>query len=167
MKCILQRVTAASVTVDGAIVGAIKEGVMVLIGLHHEDKDADLDYIVSKILTTRVFDGEATDTAPGKPWARSVTDAGYGVLSVSQFTLNCRMKGTRPDFHHAMSTDKARETYDLFLEKLRKAYPGGHIANGIFGANMSVNIVNDGPVTITFDSRNRKAAELDKPLSGQ
>ncbi|KAJ2962014.1 hypothetical protein NQZ79_g2715 [Umbelopsis isabellina] len=136
MRAVLQRVARAGVSVDDKVVSSIGKGVCVLVGIGVDDNEADIDYMVRKILTLRVFDdGQIM-------WKKSVQDL--------DFELLC---GSKPDFHASMKTAEANEMYTKFLQKLGKAYKPEKIKDGVFGAMMMVDIVNDGPVTIELDSR--------------
>ncbi|OXB80824.1 UNVERIFIED_CONTAM: hypothetical protein H355_003735 [Colinus virginianus] len=138
MKAIVQRVAQASVT---------GRGLCVLLGISLEDTQRELEHMVRKILNLRVFEDES-----GKHWSKSVMDKQYEVLCVSQFTLQCILKGNKPDYHMAMPTEQAESFYNNFLEQLRKAYKPELIKDGKFGAYMQVHIQNDGPVTIELES---------------
>ncbi len=149
MKAIIQRVTSASVVVDGEIVSSIGRGICVLVGLHRTDTKKELDYIAKKLLSVRLFDNPDT----GKRWDKSVKDMNYEVLCVSQFTLYHIMKGNKLDFHLAMGGDAAKNMYGDLVTELRKNYGvDDKIKDGKFGAMMQVNIANDGPVTIELES---------------
>jgi len=146
MRCVVQRVTSASVTVNGEIVGRIATGFLALIGVAKGDGPADIDYIASKIRGLRVFEDEQ-----GK-MNRSVEEAGGEILAVSQFTLLGDVrKGRRPAFDEAADATAARTTYDGLVARLRS--DGLAVATGVFQAHMSVSLINDGPVTILIDSR--------------
>ncbi|ELK03932.1 D-tyrosyl-tRNA(Tyr) deacylase 1 [Pteropus alecto] len=147
MKAVVQRVTRASVTVGGEQINAIGRGICVLLGISLEDTQKELEHMVRKILNLRVFEDES-----GKHWSKSVMDKQYEVLCVSQFTLQCVLKGNKPDFHLAMPTEQAESFYNSFLEQLRKTYRPEFIKDGKFGAYMQVHIQNDGPVTIELES---------------
>ncbi|KAL0089428.1 D-tyrosyl-tRNA deacylase [Phycomyces blakesleeanus] len=150
MRAVLQRVTRASVTVDHQVVGSIQKGICVLVGIATDDVEKDVDYMVNKILNVRVFDDQATGTM----WKAGVKQAGLEILCVSQFTLQGQTtKGNKPDFHRAMKTGDAKSMYELFLGKLGKAYDPAKIQDGKFGEMMSVEIINDGPITLELDSR--------------
>ncbi|CAG8675257.1 7905_t:CDS:2, partial [Acaulospora morrowiae] len=150
MRAVLQRVSSASVTVNGAIVSSINQGICVLLGIANDDTQEDMDYMVKKILNVRVFADEAGE----KWWQRSVKDAGLEVLCVSQFTLyGSTTKGYKPDFHNSMKSESSKEMYAAFLEQMKREYVEDRIKDGIFGAMMQVNIVNEGPVTLELDSR--------------
>ncbi|KAF9974462.1 D-tyrosyl-tRNA(Tyr) deacylase [Actinomortierella ambigua] len=161
MRAVLQRVVQASVDVNGQQISKIGRGLCVLIGLSVSDTSADLDYMVKKLLSVKVFDshmvpdGQTADlSTPNKPWAKSVVDIDGEILCVSQFTLYGHVqKGSKPDFHMSMKSDTSRDMYHDFLERLQKAYKADKIKNGEFGAMMLVNIANDGPVTLELDSR--------------
>ncbi|KAL6992445.1 hypothetical protein U1Q18_010553 [Sarracenia purpurea var. burkii] len=148
MRAVVQRVTSASVEVDGRIVSAIGPGLLVLVGLHDSDVEADIDYICRKVLNMRLFSNEKT----GKKWDQNVMQRNYGVLLVSQFTLYGILKGNKPDFHVAMSPERAKPFYASLVDKFRISYNPDAVKDGIFGAMMKVNLVNDGPVTMQLDS---------------
>lgn len=146
MRVVVQRCKNASVTVDGTVTGAISEGLMLLVGVTHEDTEKDAKYLAEKVAGLRIFE----DTA-GK-MNHSVTEAGGAILSVSQFTLygDCR-KGRRPNFMAAAPPAEAERLYDYFNEQLREG--GLQVETGIFGAMMDVALTNWGPVTLLLDSR--------------
>lgn len=147
MRAVVQRVTRASVTVDGGIVGEIGPGLCVLLGAGEGDGAGDVQYMVDKVANLRIF---ADDQ--GK-MNRSVLDVGGGVLAVSQFTLyGDARKGRRPAFVRALEPEAAAARYEQFVAGLRDAGVG-HVATGVFRASMQVSLVNDGPVTILLDSR--------------
>ncbi len=146
MRAVVQRATRADVTIDGAVVGAIGPGLVVLLGAGAGDVEADLDYVVDKVVTLRIFADEA-----GK-MNKSLLDVGGGVLWISQFTLyGDARKGRRPGFTGALAPEPARGLYELGATKLRAAGVA-HVACGVFAADMAVSLVNDGPVTILLDS---------------
>uniref|UniRef100_A0A7E4ZW17 D-aminoacyl-tRNA deacylase n=1 Tax=Panagrellus redivivus TaxID=6233 RepID=A0A7E4ZW17_PANRE len=151
MKAVIQRVKSASVTVDGQVVSEIGKGLCVLVGISADSTPKDAEFIIRKIMNLRLWD----DPENGKKWDKSVKDLDYDVLTVSQFTLFGQLKGNKVDYHKAMEPVKAKEFYSQFLTDLTKAHPNGRIKDGIFGAMMDVNIVNDGPVTILLDSRDK------------
>ncbi|KAI8803075.1 D-Tyr tRNAtyr deacylase-like domain-containing protein [Cladochytrium replicatum] len=156
MKAVIQRVTSASVTVDGNIVGAIGKGLCVLVGIMVDDTDADANYIVNKLVNLRVFN----DPATGQMWKKSAKDLSLGILCVSQFTLYGKTtNGNKPDFHLAMKSERSKEFYHAFLDKLRVAHDPDKIQDGVFGAMMDVNIANDGPVTLIVDSRDKQSSK--------
>ncbi|OMO76349.1 Plant peroxidase [Corchorus capsularis] len=148
MRAVVQRVTSASVEVDGRIVSEIGPGLLVLVGLHDSDTESDADYICRKVLNMRLFPNEST----GRGWDQSVMQRSYEVLLVSQFTLYGFLKGNKPDFHVAMPPQKAKPFYESLVDKFRKAYKPDAIKDGVFGAMMKVSLVNDGPVTMQLDS---------------
>ncbi|XP_078174893.1 D-Tyr-tRNA(Tyr) deacylase family protein isoform X2 [Carex rostrata] len=148
MRAVVQRVLSASVEVEGRIVSEIGPGLLVLVGIHESDTDSDADYICRKVLNMRLFPNDNT----GKAWDQSVVQRNYGVLLVSQFTLYGVLKGNKPDFHVAMPPQKAKPFYASLVEKFQKAYSNEVVKDGIFGAMMKVNLVNDGPVTMQLDS---------------
>ena len=146
MRAVVQRVTSSSVTVDGDVVGSIKKGFNVLLGISKEDTIDDLQYIKDKIINLRVFEDE------NDKMNKSLMDIKGEILLISQFTLygDCR-KGRRPNFMNAMSGEAAIELYNKFIELVKET--GLKVETGIFGADMKVNIQNDGPVTILLDSK--------------
>uniref|UniRef100_A0A803JY86 D-aminoacyl-tRNA deacylase n=1 Tax=Xenopus tropicalis TaxID=8364 RepID=A0A803JY86_XENTR len=129
-----------------AQISSIGRGICVLLGISVEDTQKDIEYMVRKILNLRVFADES-----GKQWCKSVMDKQYEVLCVSQFTLQCVLKGNKPDYHMAMPSEQAEPFYNVFLQQMRKAYKPELIQDGKFGAYMQVNIQNDGPVTIELE----------------
>lgn len=144
MRALLQRVSRASVIVDGRITGRIGPGFVVLLGVTHADSRAEADWVAGKISGLRVFDDEA-----GK-MNRSLADVGGELLVVSQFTLyGDARKGRRPSFTDAAAPEQAEPLVDYFVEILRAA--GFTVATGVFGAHMEVEIHNDGPVTMLID----------------
>ncbi|MBM7636673.1 D-aminoacyl-tRNA deacylase [Streptococcus saliviloxodontae] len=146
MKLVIQRVTEASVTIDGELRGAIGQGLLLLVGIGPDDTNDDLDYAVRKLLNMRIFSDEE-----GK-MNLSVLDIGGQVLSISQFTLFAETKkGNRPAFTKAAKPDLASQLYDLFNAKMAEQLP---VKTGVFGADMQVSLVNDGPVTILLDTKN-------------
>jgi len=150
MRVLLQRVSEASVTVGGRSVGKIDAGFLILLGIGHEDGPTDIEWLVGKILSLRVFEDEE-----GK-MNRSILDTGGEALIVSQFTLHARVKkGTRPSFERAAPPGIAIPLYEQFLGAFAAGL-GKPVATGEFGAMMKVTLVNDGPVTLWLDSRNRE-----------
>lgn len=148
MRVVLQRVSSASVTIDDQELGAIAQGYMLLVAIQDADTEAELDYLVRKITGLRVFEDEA-----GK-MNLSIQDVGGSILSISQFTLYAdTRRGNRPSFTDAGAPAYAEKMYDQFNTKL--AATGLTVATGEFGADMKVSLVNDGPVTIIFDTDNK------------
>ncbi|OLP65414.1 D-tyrosyl-tRNA(Tyr) deacylase [Bacillus pumilus] len=146
MRLVVQRVTNASVKVEEEITGAINEGYMVLVGVTHEDTEADVLYLAEKLAHLRIFEDES-----GK-MNRSLLDVKGSVLSVSQFTLyGDTRKGRRPNFMKAAKPDAANALYELFNDTLRQK--GIPVETGSFGAMMDVSLINSGPVTIWMDSK--------------
>jgi D-tyrosyl-tRNA(Tyr) deacylase len=146
MKAVIQRVTRASVEVEGRIVGRIGVGLLVLLGVAKGDDERDLSYLLEKLQTLRIFGDDQ-----GK-MNRSLVDVGGALLLVSQFTLlGDTSKGRRPGFDLAASPEAARALYEQAVERLRSA--GLTVETGVFGAHMQVELLNDGPVTFIVDSR--------------
>lgn len=148
MKVVLQRVAHASVTVDEKVIGKIQRGFLLLVGVTHDDAMEDMEYLVRKIVQMRIFEDEE-----GK-LNRSIQDIGGEILSVSQFTLYAETKkGNRPSFSKAAPGDVAIEMFEQFNGLLRET--GIPVETGQFGADMKVELLNDGPVTILLDSKTR------------
>lgn len=148
MRVVVQRVTEASVTIDGETISSINEGLLLLIGITHGDSEKEIDRITRKIVTLRIFDDEKG------VMNRSVQDIGGSILAVSQFTLygNCK-KGNRPSYIDAAPGAVSEPLYDAFCDRLEQLLPG-KIQRGRFGADMKVRLLNNGPVTILLDSNN-------------
>ncbi|MEM0915256.1 MAG: D-aminoacyl-tRNA deacylase [Planctomycetota bacterium] len=146
MRALLQRVSHASVSVDGETVGEIDEGLLILLGVGEGDTDAELDTLANKIVHLRLFRDER-----GR-FDRSLLDTGGGALVVSQFTLyaDCR-KGRRPSFTGAARPEVASPMCDRFAERLRELGVS-RVETGVFGASMQVSLLNDGPVTVWLDT---------------
>lgn len=145
MRAVIQRCNYGSVTSEGRVTGSVRKGLVVLLAVSKEDENSDLEYIVSKILTLRIFEDEADKLN------LSVQDVSGDILIISQFTLygDCR-KGRRPSFTAAASAEKAREMYEAVVKQLKKS--GLRIETGRFQTYMKVLLENDGPVTILLDS---------------
>ncbi|KAJ8700422.1 D-tyrosyl-tRNA(Tyr) deacylase [Pleurotus ostreatus] len=151
MRAVIQRVASASVSVNNEVVSSISRGLMVLVGIGRDDTAEDVAFIAKKILALRLF--EATDDST-KMWRSNVSDIDGDILCVSQFTLMANTsKGNKPDFHLAMSTEQSKEMYGALLLKLSGMYKAEKIKDGRFGAMMDVTLTNEGPVTLTIDSR--------------
>jgi D-tyrosyl-tRNA(Tyr) deacylase len=144
VRAVLQRVSRASVSVDGAVVGEVGAGLMILICAMQGDTEADADKLAAKICKLRIFKDDA-----GK-MNLSVKDSGGGALIVSQFTLAADLRGNRPGFSYAAAPDEGKRLYEYFSSRI--AAEGVAVANGIFGADMDVSLNNDGPVTIWMDT---------------
>ena len=145
MRCVVQRVTSSSVTVDGVVSGQIDAGLMVLIGVSVDDTEADRKYMAEKVPNLRIFDDE------NGVMNRSVLDVGGSILAVSQFTLYGDARGgRRPSYIRAAKPDKADELYEKLIARWREK--GIHVETGVFRTEMKVSLVNDGPVTILLDS---------------
>lgn len=150
MRVLIQRVSNAKVEVDGAITGAIGNGLLVLLGVEDADTDEDLNWLVQKIIKMRIF------SDPDGKMNLSVSDIQGEILVVSQFTLHAgTKKGNRPSFIRAGKPEFAKTMYEQFIGEMKKA-SGLNIAAGIFGAEMKVSLLNDGPVTIWMDSKNKE-----------
>ena len=150
MRLVIQRVSEASVTVDSVVTGRIGPGLMILCGIECDDTAEDAAWLVQKVAQMRIF-----SDAEGK-MNLSVKDIGGGVLVVSQFTLHASTKkGNRPSFIRAARPEQAIPLYEQFMSLL-EAETGRPVERGIFGADMKVALINDGPVTITMDSKARE-----------
>ncbi|MBO6077717.1 MAG: D-tyrosyl-tRNA(Tyr) deacylase [Bacteroidaceae bacterium] len=150
MRTVIQRVTEASVKVDGKVTGAIKEGLLILVGVEDADTQEDIDWLVKKIVGLRIFNDE------NGVMNLSVQDVGGGLLAVSQFTLMASTKkGNRPSYIRASKGDYAQPMYEKFCLALEKE-SGKKVEKGIFGADMKVSLLNDGPVTIIMDTKNKE-----------
>ena len=150
MRLVIQRVTQATVAIDGSVVGTIGTGLMVLVGVREGDTEADVQWLAQKTVNMRIFnDDEGVMN-------RSVQDVGGNVLAVSQFTLNASTKkGNRPSYIHAAGHDVAIPLYEAYCAEVERLL-GTPVARGRFGADMQVTLTNDGPVTIIIDSHLRE-----------
>ncbi|OUN65588.1 D-tyrosyl-tRNA(Tyr) deacylase [Ligilactobacillus salivarius] len=145
MRVLLQRVKQASVEIDGNVNGEIGQGLLLLVGFTENDGDKEIEYLARKVLNARIF-SDADDKMN-----LNLQQVSGSILSISQFTLYAQTrKGNRPSFTRAQNPDIASKNYDKFNEKLRKL--GVQVETGIFGADMQVSLVNDGPVTIMYDT---------------
>jgi D-aminoacyl-tRNA deacylase len=150
MKVVIQRVSSASVIIDHKIVAKIQKGLLILIGIEDIDNQEDIDWLVSKIVNLRIFADE------NQVMNLSVKDIDGEIIVVSQFTLHASTKkGNRPSYIKASKPEIAIPLYENFLQKLRFEF-GKSIQTGVFGADMKVSLVNDGPVTIVIDSKNKE-----------
>lgn len=150
MRVLIQRVSEASVTIDGSVKSAIGPGLLVLLGIENEDESEDINWLCKKIVQLRIFGDE-----DGK-MNRSVQDINGDILVISQFTLHASTKkGNRPSYIKAARPEVAIPLYESFLDQLSIAL-GKPVGSGTFGADMKVRLLNDGPVTIWIDSRNRE-----------
>jgi len=150
MRAVLQRVTQASCTVDGKITGEIKNGFLVLLGIEDADTDEDLQWLAQKIASMRVFGDE------NGLMNKALADVNGNILLISQFTLFASTKkGNRPGFTRAARPDKAIPMYEQMIKALEEL-TNKKVATGIFGADMKISLLNDGPVTIIIDTKNRE-----------
>lgn len=148
MRVVVQRVVSARVEVDAEVVGSIGPGLLVLAGFEDGDGDSDLAWMSGKLTRLRIFSDEAG------VMNRSVVEAGGEVLAVSQFTLFASTKkGNRPSWSRAARPEIAQPRFERFVQQLESEL-GRRVSTGVFGADMQVHLINDGPVTITLDSRN-------------
>ena len=150
MRAILQRVSSASVSIDSEVIASVTSGLVVLVGVEEMDGAEDVEWLAAKIAALRLFpEGEAA-------WARSVTESGGEILLVSQFTLHASTKkGTKPSWHRAAKPDAAMSLFEAMKSRLETLL-NKPVATGRFGAMMQVALVNDGPVTVIIDSKNRQ-----------
>lgn len=149
MRAVIQRVSSASVTINQTVKSEIGQGLLILLGIESDDKEEDLDWLCQKILNLRIF----SDTA-GK-MNLSVQDIDGELIVVSQFTLHANVKkGTRPSFIRAARPDFAIPMYEEFIQRM-EVLIGKKIGTGEFGADMKINLLNDGPVTIIIDTKQR------------
>ena len=145
MRVVVQKCLESSVSVDGKLISSIDKGLMVLVGFTHDDSINDIDYLVNKVVNLRVFEDS------NGVMNLSVKDVSGSILCISQFTLyGDASKGNRPSYIKAMNGNDSVKLYDLFCEKLDGIVP---TEKGIFGADMKVSLVNDGPTTIIIDSK--------------
>lgn len=150
MRVVLQRVSEARVHIGGAVRGEIAAGLVILLGIEVRDEREDADWLAAKICRMRIFPDAASHMN------QSLRDVGGEALVISQFTLHARSKkGTRPSFDRAAKPEQAIPLYEAFIDELEELL-GKPVARGEFGADMKVALVNDGPVTIALDSRNRE-----------
>ena len=148
MRAVVQRVTRARVTVQGSTIGEIQQGLVGLLGVARDDSETDAEYLAAKITALRIFDDEQ-----GK-MNLSLKDVAGGILVISQFTLYGDVRrGLRPSWIDAAAPDKAEPLYEFFIAQVRRLL--GDVATGKFGAEMQVELANDGPVTLVIDSRQR------------
>ena len=150
MRAVIQRVSEASVTVEGAIIGQIQRGLMVLLGIVNEDDTSDIEWLSNKIIHMRIFEDE------NGVMNKSLLEVGGAILLVSQFTLHASTKkGNRPSYIAAAKPEISIPIYEAMIHQLEKDL-GASIQTGKFGADMKVSLINDGPVTITIDSKNKE-----------
>ena len=150
MRIVLQRVSEASVKIDNQVVGEISQGLLLLVGIEHEDEKTDADWLIQKVIGMRIF-SDADDKMN-----LSIKEIKGEFLVVSQFTLHASTKkGNRPSFIQAARPEKAIPLYDYFCEQLQEVSES-KVQTGKFGADMKVSLINDGPVTIVIDSKDRK-----------
>lgn len=147
MRIVIQRVLNASVSIGGKLYSSVNQGLMILVGVAEGDTEQDVEWLAAKAANMRIFDDE------NGVMNRSVIDVGGEVLAVSQFTLNASTKkGNRPSYIHAAGHETAIPLYDKFCERVQELI-GREVKRGVFGADMQVSLINDGPVTIIVDSK--------------
>ena len=150
MRVVIQRVTRASVTIENVVKGAIDKGLMILVGIEDEDNEKDIEWLSKKIVNLRIFDDE------NGVMNCSIKDIGGDILLISQFTLHAMTaKGNRPSYIKAAKPDFSKPMYENFIKEVESQL-GKHVFTGEFGAEMMVELINDGPVTIFIDTKNRE-----------
>lgn len=150
MRTVLQRVSRASVTVDGKIVSSIENGLLLLLGIMNDDGLEDIQWLVRKVINLRIFNDEEG------VMNKSIIDVGGDIIVVSQFTLHAAVKkGNRPSYIKAAKPDIAIPVYERFVKNLESEL-GKKVGTGVFGADMKVDLLNDGPVTIIIDTKNKE-----------
>ena len=150
MRIVIQRVSHASVTIDGKVKSRIGKGFLILLGIGEDDNEDDIDWLVKKVVNLRVFDDE------NGVMNRSILDTGGDIIGVSQFTLMASYKkGNRPSWIHAAKHEISIPLYNKFVSHLSTAL-GKNVGTGEFGADMKVDLLNDGPVTICMDTKNKE-----------
>ena len=150
MRLVIQRILRASVTIDGNLYSSIGNGLMILVGIEEADNDTDIEWLTSKVVKLRIFDDD------NGVMNRSVMDVDGEILAVSQFTLHALTeKGNRPSYIRAAKPDISLPLYDKFCQVLQQKL-GKTVKTGVFGADMKVELINNGPVTILIDSKKRE-----------
>lgn len=151
MRIVIQRVAEASVTVDGKVVGAVSKGLLILVGVEDADSKEDADWLAKKTASLRIFDDEAD------VMNQDIRQIDGSALVISQFTLFASYKkGNRPSWFRAAKHDHSEPLYRYFCDQLELLLGADKVARGMFGADMKVTLVNDGPVTICMDSKNKE-----------
>ncbi len=150
MKIVIQRVSQASVTIAEEVWSEINHGMLILLGIEHDDDDDDINWLIGKIISLRIFPDDKD------VMNRSVVEVGGEIMVVSQFTLHASTKkGNRPSYIKAAKPEFANAKYEQFISVLEKEF-GKKVGRGKFGADMKVSLINDGPVTIIIDSKNKE-----------
>ena len=150
MRAVIQRVKSASVSINNLVRAEIKKGLLIFLGIGLEDNDADINWLTNKIINLRIFDDQ------NGMMNLSMIDFGAEAMIISQFTLHAQTKkGNRPSYNKAASQELAEPIYKKFVKQMECHLPG-KISSGIFGANMKVDLTNNGPVTIIIDTKNRE-----------
>lgn len=151
MRVLIQRVNKASVTIDNLVYASIGNGLLLFLGIEESDNNEDVDWLTRKIVQLRIFSDNAG------LMNKSIIEIGGNILIISQFTLHAQVKkGNRPSFIRAAKPEMAIPFYDSFCSSLRTLVGNDNIKTGVFGAYMQVDLINDGPVTIWIDSKNRE-----------
>ncbi len=156
MRTVIQRVTTASVNIKGKSRASIEKGLLVLVGIEDADNDEDIEWLSSKIVNLRIFDDPQDSANENKVPNISVKDMGGDILLVSQFTLHANTKkGSRPSYIKASKPEFAIPVYEKLITRLEKEL-GKNILTGEFGADMQISLLNDGPITIIIDTKNKE-----------
>ena len=158
MRLLIQRILKGAVTVDGKIVGKVGKGIHILLGVTHTDTEADIEYMVNRVLALNLWMKDKS-TMEKKTWDTNLVQNGYDIMVVSQFTLYGFFKGNKPDFHKSMEHESAKDMYLKFVEALRTKYVKDKVQTGSFGDYMSVELENDGPVTLIIESATKSEPE--------
>ena len=151
MRLLIQRVLKGSVTVDGKLVGKVGKGLHILLGVTYGDTESDINAMVDKVLQLKMWSKDVS-TISQKTWDTNVIQNDYDIIVVSQFTLYCHLKGNKPDFHKALEHEQADELYKKFVAAIRAKYKHEKIQTGAFGEYMNVELENDGPASIIFET---------------
>ncbi|KFM65255.1 D-tyrosyl-tRNA(Tyr) deacylase 1, partial [Stegodyphus mimosarum] len=146
MRAVVQRCKSASVIVDDEVVSSIGNGICVFIGISRDDTGKDIEYMIQKLLSLKIYPDEK-----GEKWSCSVKDKQYEVLLISQFSLYCIFKGTKPNFHLCMEQNIAEKYYSDFVKAMKQAYSEEHVKDGKFGIKRQINVQHDGPVVINLE----------------
>jgi len=161
MRALIQRVSSASCVVEGAAVGEIARGLVVLVGVGRADTADDVAWVANKVLGARLFEGP-----DGRAWGASARALALPLLVISQFTLHASLRSPKPDWKAAAGADAARGLFDALVAALRAEHGADRVQTGVFGALMSVALVNEGPCTVAIDSKNRAFAGFDEAAGG-
>eukprot|EP01100_Stratorugosa_tubuloviscum_P015509 TRINITY_DN897_c3_g1_i1.p1 TRINITY_DN897_c3_g1~~TRINITY_DN897_c3_g1_i1.p1 ORF type:complete len:295 (+),score=119.38 TRINITY_DN897_c3_g1_i1:118-1002(+) len=164
MRLIVQRVIEASIKVDGTLISSINRGLAILVGISRDDTTNEAIALSRKLLNLRLWEDQNQ-----KPWSKSVIEMNYEILLVSQFTLYATLKGTKPDFHNSMHASSSKDLFDFFVRQVATTYNAAKVKQGVFGAKMEFQLINDGPVTIPIESlpKNNSSDNQSKPKNNK